>query len=122
MQNERQNQRSWEEELTHFSSMGNESAVVLLVTPFSGRSEALLAIIEELRLADIQLQTANGRDEDWKQTAEQQGICFVLEVGSAEPWTNLVHVWDSEEQEQSLIPLDQAIYRIEKRYPPADFT
>jgi histidyl-tRNA synthetase len=77
----------------------------------------------ELRTAGIRTRMASEKRKLKKllASASEEGIRFVILIGSDEMAANSVRLKDMFEQKETVMLMDQAIYCIEKNCPPADF-
>ncbi|MFC5453006.1 hypothetical protein [Paenibacillus aestuarii] len=55
-------------------------------------------------------------------TDTEQGPRFVIWIGEAELHDECVKICDTYEQWEARVPMDLAIYRIERTFPPLNFT
>ncbi|MGO4269184.1 His/Gly/Thr/Pro-type tRNA ligase C-terminal domain-containing protein [Paenibacillus sp. TAF58] len=99
-----------------------EHAMVILLDPKA--SEAACRMINELKLAGIGLRIVDEKlDVDMQlTTATKLGIRFIVCIGLEISSIDQVKLMDMLDLQEKLIPMDQAIYCIEKIYPPAAFT
>jgi histidyl-tRNA synthetase len=97
-------------------------AMVILLDPKA--SEAACRMTNELKLAGIGIKMVDEKLDVDKQltTATKLGIRFIICVGLADSSTDQVKLMDMLDLHEKVMPMDQAIYCIEKIYPPAAFT
>ncbi|NOU85839.1 hypothetical protein GC102_08640 [Paenibacillus sp. LMG 31460] len=111
----------WESESSNEKQL-EEQAMVILLDPKA--SEAACRMTNELKLAGIGIKMVDENlDVDMQlTTATKLGIRFIICVGLADSSTDEVKLMDMLDLHEKVMPMDQAIYCIEKIYPPAAFT
>lgn len=99
-----------------------EQAMVILLDPKA--SEAACRMTNELKLAGIGLKMVDEKLGVSEQltTATKLGIRFIICIGLDESSTDQVKLMDMLNLHEKVMPMDQAIYCIERIYPPAAFT
>ncbi|NOU77002.1 hypothetical protein GC098_37540 [Paenibacillus sp. LMG 31458] len=97
-------------------------AMVILLDPKA--SEVACRMTNELKLAGIGIKMVDEKLDVDKQltTATKLGIRFIICVGLTDSSTEQVKLMDMLDLHEKVMPMDQAIYCIEKIYPPAAFT
>ncbi|WP_217635214.1 His/Gly/Thr/Pro-type tRNA ligase C-terminal domain-containing protein [Paenibacillus sp. yr247] len=102
--------------------MLNEQAMLIRLNP-EVFDEAYL-MTNELELAGIAVRMADENSElsEHLITATVLGIRFVILIGKNERLIDQVRLLDMYDQQEMVMPMDQAIFVIERTYPPADFT
>lgn len=99
-----------------------QQAMVILLDPKA--SEAVCRMTNELKLAGIGIKMVDEKLDVDEQltTATKLGIRFIICIGLADSSTDQVKLMDMLDLHEKVMPMDQAIYCIEKIYPPAAFT
>ncbi|MDD9267933.1 hypothetical protein ACFPES_12925 [Paenibacillus sp. GCM10023248] len=100
-----------------YASSDESMRVILLAQAACKQAYRMMS---ELKLAGIAARTESLSVEAGKRLADGLGIRFVVAVDDRNG-TN-VQLADLHEHQEGSMPMDQAIYVIEKVYPPADFT
>ncbi|MEW9698751.1 His/Gly/Thr/Pro-type tRNA ligase C-terminal domain-containing protein [Paenibacillus sp. SI8] len=101
------------------------SSLPVVVAPLGKEAAAqAFRVTTELRAAGLRTRMAseNRRLSKILAAASEQGVPFVIVIGSDEIAANLVRLKDMLEQSEAAMPMDQAIYYIEKKLPPANFS
>lgn len=97
----------------------NEERVrVILLAPADCRQAYHMT--SELNLVGIAVRTASLDTENGIQMAAGLGIRYVVKIN--DDFKGRVHLMDIHDQQEGVMPMDQAIFVIECMYPPADFT
>lgn len=99
-----------------------EQAMIILLDPKA--SKAACRMTNELKLAGIGIKMVDEPLDLGEQltTATKLGIRFIIYIGLENCSTDQVQLMDILDQHEKVMPMDQAIYCIEKIYPPAAFT
>ncbi|NOU98954.1 hypothetical protein [Paenibacillus planticolens] len=92
---------------------------VILLAPKDSRKS--IHLISELDQVGIGVRTESVNPKSGIQMAEDLGIRFVVGIHDDEMAADRVSFMDRLEPHERIMSLDQAIYLIEKVYPPADF-
>ncbi|KQX66922.1 His/Gly/Thr/Pro-type tRNA ligase C-terminal domain-containing protein [Paenibacillus sp. Root444D2] len=121
MQNVEGSNVGWSSE-DSYGKQQEEQAMVILLDPIA--SEAAGRMKNELKLAGIGIMIVDEKlDLDKQLTAATKlGIRFIICIGLEDSSTDQVKLMDMQDLHEKVMPMDQAIYCIEKIYPPADFT
>ncbi|NEW06566.1 histidine--tRNA ligase [Paenibacillus sp. SYP-B3998] len=96
-----------------------------IVVPLDKEAAAeAFVMTTELRTAGIRARLVSEKRKLKKilASASNQGIRFVILIGSDELAKSSVRLKDMFEQTENVMPMDQAIFCMEKIYPPVDFT
>ncbi|MBD0383092.1 histidine--tRNA ligase [Paenibacillus sedimenti] len=104
---------------------GHGSRTQTIVVPLGQEAAGeAFRMTTELRLAGIRARMASEKRKLKKLLASvsEQGLRFVILIGSDEMALNAVRLKDMYEQTETMMPMDQAIYCIERIYPPASFS
>ncbi|WP_261300891.1 His/Gly/Thr/Pro-type tRNA ligase C-terminal domain-containing protein [Paenibacillus andongensis] len=111
----------WSSESSYGKQL-EEQAMVILLDPKA--SEAAYRMANELKLAGIGIKILDEKLDVDKQliAATKLGIRFIICIGLADSSTDQVKLRDMLDLKEKVMPMDQAIYCIEKIYPPAAFT
>lgn len=99
-----------------------EQTMVILLDPKA--SEAACRMTNEMKLAGLGIKMVKEKldmDEQLN-AATKLGIRFIICIGLADSSTDQVKLMDLLDLHEKVMPMDQAIYCIEKIYPPAAFT
>ncbi|MBP1961700.1 His/Gly/Thr/Pro-type tRNA ligase C-terminal domain-containing protein [Paenibacillus aceris] len=97
-----------------------EQARVILLAPITSRKAVKMS--SELNQVGIGVRTESVNPKFGLQMAAELGIRFVIGIHENEIAVDQVSLMDMLEMQERIMPMDQAIYVIEKIYPPADFT
>jgi histidyl-tRNA synthetase len=121
MQNVEGTNVGWSSEDSYRKQL-EEQAMVILLDPKG--SEAACRMTNELKLAGIGLKMVDEKLDVGEQltTAKKLGIRFIICISSEDSSTDQVKLMDILDLHEKVMPMDQAIYCIEKIYPPAPFT
>ncbi|MFD0697039.1 histidine--tRNA ligase [Paenibacillus sp. GCM10027628] len=111
------------EMLRNRESQGSRTLAVVVPLGQEAAGEAF-RMTSELRAAGIRARMASEKRKLKKLLASvsDQGTRFVILIGSDEMALNAVRLKDMYEQSEIVMPMDKAIYYIERIYPPANFT
>ncbi|MDQ0898675.1 MULTISPECIES: His/Gly/Thr/Pro-type tRNA ligase C-terminal domain-containing protein [unclassified Paenibacillus] len=111
----------WSSEDSYGKQLEQQTMVILLAPK---ASEAACRMTNELKLAGIGIMMVDEKlDVDRQLTAATKfGIRFIICIGLTDSSNDQVKLMDMLDLHEKVMPIDQAIYCIEKIYPPAAFT
>ncbi|NQX64574.1 hypothetical protein HQN90_00395 [Paenibacillus alba] len=99
-----------------------EQAVVFVRTPAFLDASASRLLVVELAMVGILAETVSESIIEIQQKADRLGIRYIVEICKEEIGSDQIRLWDLLEQENRKLPMEHAIYLLEKQYPPANFT
>jgi histidyl-tRNA synthetase len=122
MGNSNQRYESPEDE-SRFMNHLEQARVILLAPKASMKVNARIReLTNELQLVGIGVRMECLTFDSGKHIADGLGMRFVILISNNDKAENEVSLMDLEEHVELTMPWDQAIYMIEKVYPPANFT
>ncbi|KRF13293.1 His/Gly/Thr/Pro-type tRNA ligase C-terminal domain-containing protein [Paenibacillus sp. Soil787] len=121
MRNVEGSNEGWSSESSYGKQLEEQAIVILLD---SKATEAACRMTNELKLAGIGIKMVDEKLDVDKQllTVTKPGIRFIICIGLEDSSNDQVKLMDMLDLYEKVMPMDQAIYCIEKIYPPAAFT